>query len=37
MDQGYLWRMRWNDAGGVDLSWSVIESGRVVRPMGTQI
>jgi hypothetical protein len=33
---GYLWRMRRSDAGSVDRSWSVIESGRVVRPMGTQ-
>jgi hypothetical protein len=33
---GYLWPMRRSDVGGVDQSWSVIESARVVRPMGTQ-
>jgi hypothetical protein len=33
---GYVWPMRRSDAAGVDQTWSVIESGRVVRPMGTQ-
>ena len=34
--RGYEWSMRRNDVGGVGRTWSVIESARVVRPMGTQ-
>jgi hypothetical protein len=34
--RGYEWGMSRNVGGGAGRTWSVIESGRVVRPMGTQ-
>ena len=34
--RGYLFLMRRSDAGGDGLFWSIVESARVRRPMGTQ-